>query len=160
MDNNAHIHKSALYLKQIIRKPTLENTVRCLAGILIAIITIGFLIGSIKTFIDLRILFSSTVSDGLEQLLINALNLLAVIEVIRTLMSYLADGRVKVRYVVDTVLIIMLNEVISFWFVGNHADFLPLLGILMVLIIVRILTIKFSPDTLEDTDKDEKVIYS
>ena len=130
----------------IVHKTNLENTVKLLAGILITIVIFGFLIGCYKAILDLPIIVHASVQNGLEQLLIDALSLLAVIEIIRTIMSYLADGRVKVTYVVDTVLIIMLNEVTTFWFTGNHTDFLTLISILTTLIFIRVLSIKFSPD--------------
>lgn len=120
--------------------------IRFLASLLIFVVLIGFLGGIVKTFFDLKLLLSQSLEVALQQMLVNVLNLLAVIEVLKTALSYLTDGRVRVTYIVDTVLIVMLNEIIVFWFKGDHTMFVPLVAVLATLIAIRILAIKFSPD--------------
>jgi uncharacterized membrane protein (DUF373 family) len=88
------------------------------------------------------------VEESLRQLILNVITLLAVVEVIRTVLSYLSEGRVKVTFIVDTVLIVLLNEIISLWFRGsNISEAAVLIMLIATLIIVRLLTIRFSPDT-------------
>lgn len=73
--------------------------------------------------------------------------LLALIEVLRIAMSYLHDGRVRIRYIVDTVLIVLLNEVVSIWFKGNlnFQTLIMLISLLLTLMVIRVLAIQFSP---------------
>lgn len=133
-------------IEQLISKVNLTYIVRLLATLLIVVVLIGFLAGIVKTFIDLKLFLDGTIDQGLKQLLINVLTLLAVIEVLRTALSYLKDGRVRVTYIVDTVLIIMLNEVLTFWYSGDHTMVFPLIALLLTLILIRILCIKYSPN--------------
>ena len=42
--------------------------------------------------------------------------LLAVVEVFKTTVTYFSEGRVKVTFIVDTILVVMLTEIISLWF--------------------------------------------
>ena len=129
-----------------LQKVNFAHSIKILSSLLIIVILVGFLGGIIKTFIDLSLLIHDTVETGLRQMLLNVLNLLAVIEILKTGLSYLVDGRVRVTYIVDTVLIVMLNEVITFWFSNNHTGYMSLILILLTLIVVRILAIKYSPD--------------
>jgi uncharacterized membrane protein (DUF373 family) len=125
----------------------LNSATLMLLRILIGVILLAFLGGIIKTFFDLQLLITQSVGAALRQILLDVLTLLAVVEVLKTANGYLADGRVRVTFIVDTVLIVMLNEVISVWFKGtNIIAEAPLLLILLTLIIVRVLAIHWSPD--------------
>lgn len=132
----------------LIPRPFLAQIIPLLLRVLVIVILIGFAGGIIKTYLDLRMLLHGSVEESLRQLLLNVITLLAVVEVVKTVMSYLSEGRVKVTYIVDTVLIVMLNEIISLWFKGPTINSVITLGIIIsVLIFVRILAIKYSPDT-------------
>ncbi len=129
-------------------KSFLSKSIPILLRLLIFVILLGFFGGIIKTLYDLRLLFYTGVEVSLRQLLLNVITLLAVVEVIKTTLSYLTDGRVRVTYIVDTVLIVMLNEVISLWFKGvTLQGAVSLAIIILTLIVVRLLAIKFSPDS-------------
>lgn len=114
---------------------------------LIIVALMGFFIGSVKTLLDLQLFLKEETDTVLRHLLLNVIVLLAVIEVVKTSLNYLTYGRVRVTYIVDTVLIVMLNEVISIWYKGIT---FPLLGalllIIFVLMVIRIFAIRFSPD--------------
>lgn len=115
---------------------------------LIIVILLGFLAGTIKTLLDLKLFLYSDVESALRQLLLNVIMLLAVIEIIKTAFSYLTEDRVKVTYIVDTVLIIMFNEIISAWFKGmTPLNIGVLIIIILSLMLVRFFAIKFSPET-------------
>lgn len=140
------INKSLL--SELISRPFLSQIITVLLRLLVIVALIGFGGGIIKTLLDLELLFHESVEEALRQLLLNVITLLAVIEIVKTVMSYLSDGRVKVTYIVDTVLIVMLNEIISLWFKGPNIQSVSLLGIIIsMLIFVRLLAIKFSPDS-------------
>lgn len=135
-------------LSELIFRPFLAQIITVLLRLLVIVALIGFGGGIIKTLLDLELLFHESVEEALRQLLLNVITLLAVIEIVKTVMSYLSDGRVKVTYIVDTVLIVMLNEIISLWFKGPNIQSVSLLGIIIsMLIFVRLLAIKFSPDS-------------
>lgn len=131
----------------VFRKPFLPVLIPFSLRLLVVVTLIGFFGGVVKTLLGLQLLLDHSVEEALRELILNVITLLAVIEVIRTAMSYLSDGRVKVTFIVDTVLIVMLNEIISLWFKGPTLTSVGILVIIITtLIFVRLLAIRFSPD--------------
>lgn len=120
--------------------------IRLTLSLLIATILLGLVGGVIKTFIDLRLLLSSNLEVALRHIIVDALTLLAVVEVLKTALTYCSDGRVRVTFIVDTVLVVMLTEVISRWFSGGEwKQFAMLGGILITLGLIRIAAVRYSP---------------
>ena len=57
-----------------------------------------------------------------------------------------SEGRVRVTFIIDTVLVVMLTEVISRWFTGGEwHQFAILGGILLTLGLIRIVAVRYSP---------------
>jgi uncharacterized membrane protein (DUF373 family) len=72
--------------------------------------------------------------------------LLALVEVFKTTVTYFREGRVKVTFIVDTILVVMLTEVISQWFKGADWQALTVLcGVLLILGVVRVMAVRWSP---------------
>ena len=118
-----------------------------LLNFLIFVIFVGILGGTVKTLLDLKLLFTQNVEVVIKQALINILIIFALIEVLKTALSYVSEGRVRVTFIIDTVLIVMLNELMSHWFKGgSQTTFVTMGGIILLLIGVRVLAIFFSPD--------------
>jgi hypothetical protein len=40
----------------------------------------------------------------------------AIVEVLRTALAYFSEGRVKVTYIIDTVIVTILTEEMAFWY--------------------------------------------
>src|SRR5206468_13058081 len=100
----------------------------------------------IKTFLDLRLLLSAVVEVALRQVVVDTLTLLAVVEVLKTTLAYCSDGRVRVTFIIDTVLVVMLTEVISRWFTGWEWHHVALLGaIVSTLGLISISVVRYSP---------------
>ena len=108
--------------------------------------------GVIKTFLDLRLLWDNPVEVALRHVIVDTLILLAVVEVFKTTLTYITEGRVKVTFIVDTILVVMLTEVISQWFKGgNLAQLAVLGGILVTLSVIRVLAVRCSPTQGDST---------
>jgi len=123
-----------------------EKGTQAVLSLLIVTILVGLAGGVIKTFIGLRLLLTADIDLGLRHLIVNTLMLLAVVEVLKTTLAYFSEGRVRVTFIVDTVLVVMLTEVISQWFTGGDWQKLSILAvILMTLGIIRVLAVRFSP---------------
>lgn len=119
---------------------------RGLLSLLVGSILLCFFAGIIKTLLDFRLLLSHSLESAFHSLLIDFLLLLAAVEIHKTTVTYLARGRVKVTYIIDTVLIVMLSEVITLWFKGAPPIQCMMLAlILFTLVIVRVITIRLSP---------------
>ena len=123
-----------------------EAGMRFILSLLTLTILLGLAGGVIKTFLDLRLLLSVDVEVVLRQVLIDTLTLLAVVEVLKTTLAYCSEGRVRVTFIIDTVLVVMLTEVISRWFTGGEWHQFAILGsILITLGLMRIVAIRYSP---------------
>ena len=123
-----------------------EKGTQAVLSLLIVTILVGLAGGVVKTFIDLRLLLTADIDLGLRHLIVNTLMLLAVVEVLKTTLAYFSEGRVRVTFIVDTVLVVMLTEVISQWFTGGDWQKLSILAvILMTLGVIRVLAVRFSP---------------
>jgi uncharacterized membrane protein (DUF373 family) len=123
-----------------------EAGTRLILSLLTLTILLGLAGGVVKTFLDLRLLLSANVEVALRQVLVDTLTLLAVVEVLKTTLAYCSEGRVRVTFIIDTVLVVMLTEVISRWFTGGEwPQFAILGGILFTLGLLRIVAIRYSP---------------
>jgi uncharacterized membrane protein (DUF373 family) len=102
--------------------------------------------GALKTLWEIRLLIDHSAEVVLRQVIVNTLMLLALVEVFKTTVTYFREGRVKVTFIVDTILVVMLTEVISQWFKGGDWQALTaLLAILLVLSVVRVIAVRWSP---------------
>ncbi len=120
--------------------------IRLVLSMLILTILTALAGGVLMTFIDIGLLFHRPVEEALRQVLIDTLILLAVVEVFKTTLTYFSEGRVKVTFIVDTILVVMLTEVISEWFKGEGLVHMAALGaILLILGAMRIMAVRFSP---------------
>jgi len=123
-----------------------EAGTRFILSLLTLTILLGLAGGVVKTFLDLRLLLSADLDVALRHIIVDALTLLAVVEVLKTTLTYCSDGRVRVTFIVDTVLVVMLTEIISRWFTGGEwRQFAILAGILITLGLMRILAVRYSP---------------
>lgn len=129
----------------------IDAVVNILLYLLILAISLSILGGVVKTFLDLEMLTKTSVEEALRHTLINVLVILAVVEVLKTVLIYVKEGRVRVTFIIDTVLIVMLNEVMSNWFKhGSFTSTVLLLVVIMILIVARIFAIKYSPGSTEE----------
>jgi uncharacterized membrane protein (DUF373 family) len=115
--------------------------------------------GALKTLWEIRFLIDHSAEIVLRQVIVNTLMLLALVEVFKTTVTYFREGRVKVTFIVDTILVVMLTEVISQWFKGGDWQALTVLcGILLVLGVVRVMAVRWSP-TLRTGPNDAARFY-
>ena len=95
---------------------------------------------------DIGLLLHAPVEIGLRQIIVDTLILLAVVEVFKTTLTYFSEGRVKVTFIVDTILVVMLTEIISLWFKdADHMKLLSLGAILLALGAIRVVAVRCSP---------------
>ncbi len=79
-------------------------------------------------------------------MIVDTLIILAIVEVSKTTLTYFSEGRVKVTFIVDTILVVMMTEIISKWFTkADLSQWMILGGILMVLGIIRIVAVQWPP---------------
>ncbi len=120
--------------------------IKIVLSLLIITILTALAGGVLMTFLELHLLFSSPLEIALRQVIVNTLILLAIVEVFKTTLTYFSEGRVKVTFIVDTILVVMLTEVISMWFRDAPLEKWSILGgILLALAIIRVIAVQWSP---------------
>lgn len=120
-------------------------------SLLMLVILLSLLAGVARMARDLSLLWSIELEAALRRIIIDALILLAVVEVFRTVLAYFTEGRVKVTFIVDTVLMVMITEVISLWFKGGGWEgFVSIALLLVTLSIMRVIAIRYSPATTKE----------
>ena len=121
--------------------------IRILTGLLIIVLCAWMLVGGINMVLALGNAFGSGWASAAEHTIINALILLALLEVIRTLQAYLRLGRVRVTFILDTALVVLISELMGLWFREYAPEKVLLgLGVIVALVALRIVTARFSPE--------------
>lgn len=135
-----------------------ETVCRTLLSVLLAVLLAGIALGIARSAVDLlsvtRQIFSNGgLHEALKQLVVNVLMVLAVVELFRTVKAYFIEGRVKVTYIIDTVLVVVITEVMGFWYREVDATRFGLaIALIVALMGVRIMAIRFSPNRRELLD--------
>ena len=144
-----HLFDCGVLRKRLSHLDLLEVWNRGIKGVLsLVILTLLTALagGAVKTFWEIRLLMDHSAEVVLRQVIVNTLMLLALVEVFKTTVTYFREGRVKVTFIVDTILVVMLTEVISQWFKGGDWQPLAVLcGVLLILGIVRVMAVRWSP---------------
>ena len=144
--SNSRVNRFILTLSTYDITRVWETGTRFILSLLTLTILLGLAGGVGKTFLDLRLLLSADVEVALRQILVDTLTLLAVVEVLKTTLAYCSEGRARVTFIIDTVLVVMLTEIISRWFTGGAwHQFAILGGVLITLGLMRIVAIRYSP---------------
>lgn len=124
-----------------------STAIRFMLNALVIIISLALIVGVVKTGVDLYASLHRPLEYILQHLLLDVVFIIALVEITITILGYLKDGHVQVRYIVDTILIIMLNEIITIWFKGaNLQQAIGLAVIILALAAVRITTIRFDSE--------------
>ena len=123
-----------------------ETSARVLLSLLIMAIFCAILIGIGYTFYDLRLVLQLEFHDFFRKILVDTLTVLAMVEVLRTALAYFSEGRVKVTYIIDTVIVTVLTEVMAFWYQEMEWEQIAMvIALVLSLAGVRIVAVRFSP---------------
>lgn len=123
-----------------------ELSARALLSLLIAAILMAILAGTIYTFYDLRLIFLQEFHTAFKAILVDVLTVLAIVEILRTALAYFSEGRVKVTYIIDTVMVTVLTEIMAFWYREMAWQKVAMvIALVLSLALIRILAVRFSP---------------
>ena len=123
-----------------------EKLVRLILIVLILTIISGMLGGVVITILHLQLLFTMDLEHALRVIIIDALTILAVLEIFRTTLAYFSEGRIKVTYIIDTAIVVMLTEIMACWFKEFDLYKMGMLNFLVLtLCVMRIFAVKYSP---------------
>lgn len=123
-----------------------EMSTRVVLTFLIVTILLAILAGVGCTLYDLRLVFQEEFHAAFKQIMVDLLTVLAVIEVLRTALAYSTEGRVKVTYIIDTVIVTVLTEVMAFWYKDiEWQEVAMTIALVLSLAFTRIVAVRFSP---------------
>jgi uncharacterized membrane protein (DUF373 family) len=123
-----------------------EMSARALLSLLIGAILAAILAGVICTWYDVRLIFRMDFLGAFKTILVDILTVLALVEVLRTALAYFSEGRVKVTYIIDTVIVTVLTEVMAFWYKEMEWEEIAMvIALVLSLACVRIIAVRFSP---------------
>lgn len=121
--------------------------VRALTGIAIVILCLWMSAGIVNLALQLTQGVRVAWAKAGERAIVDALILLALLEVVRTLQSYLKLGRVRLTFILDTALVVLISELMGLWFREYAPDKVLLgLSVIVTLVALRIITAKFPPE--------------
>ena len=123
-----------------------EMSTRVVLTFLIVTILLAILAGVGGTLYDLRLVFEEEFHAAFKKIMVDLLTVLAVIEVLRTALAYSTEGRVKVTYIIDTVIVTVLTEVMAFWYKDiEWKEVAMTIALVLSLAFTRIVAVRFSP---------------
>jgi len=128
-----------------------ETSAQALLFLFIVAILLTILAGTIYTLFDLRLIVRDGFHHAFKPLLIDMLTVLAAIEILRTALAYFTEQRVKVTYIIDTVMVTVLTEAMAFW----HREMTweqvaMLIALILALAATRVIAVRFSPRRLQE----------
>lgn len=135
-----------------------ETLCRSLLSLLLMVLLAGMAFGIVRAGLDLLAetghLFSGgDLHSALKDLVVNVLMVLAVVELFRTVKAYFTEGRLKVTYIIDTALVVVITEIMGFWYREIEIMRVALaIALVVALMFVRIMAIRFSPKRRELMD--------
>ena len=128
-----------------------EVSARALLSLLIVAIQLAILAGILHTFYDTRLLLRPDFLAATKTVLVDILTVLALVEVLRTALAYFSEGRVKVTYIIDTVIVTVLTEVMAFWYKDTGWEEIAMvIALVLSLAGVRIIAVRYSPRRLRE----------
>lgn len=128
-----------------------SNIISFLVGILMLSLYFWITAGFINLLMHLYHYALVDWQHGAEMMIKEVVIMLAALELIRTLQSYLVLGRVKVTFILDAALVVLIGELISLWYREYvTSEVIVNLSVISVLTLLRIITSKYSPDCTDD----------
>jgi len=116
-------------------------------GILMIAIYLWMASGFINLLLNLYHSFPDNWSHGSEQMIKDIVIILALLELIKVFKTYLVMGRIKVTFILDVALVVLIGELISLWYRQySNNEVLMSIFVITVLVLLRIITTKYSPD--------------
>ena len=128
-----------------------ETSARVLLSFLIMAIFCAILAGIGYTFYDLRLVLQLEFHYFFKTIIVDMLTVLAMVEVLRTALAYFSEGRVKVTYIIDTVIVTVLTEVMAFWYREMEWEQIAMvIALVLSLAGVRIIAVRYSPRRMRE----------
>ncbi len=128
-----------------------EISARAVLSLLVVTILCALLAGILYTCYDIRLIFREEFHSAFRTIMVDILTVMSVVELLRTALAYFSEGRVKVTYIIDTVIVTVLTEVMAFWYREVEWQKIGMvIALVLSLAVVRILAVRYSPRRLTE----------
>lgn len=134
-------------VEKVLKFKVLDNAIILSLFALEVIVSIGLILSILNVFIDLFESYPET-KKMVETLIKDSLSVFILIEIIKSINDYIALKRVRISVIIDISIIILLRELVIGLYQHNITTEFSILitGITFILVIIRILTLKYSPN--------------
>jgi uncharacterized membrane protein (DUF373 family) len=115
--------------------------------IFLYILLLALIVGMVKTLLDIRFIIFESLESGFNHMVTSVLTVFIVIDLFKAFVDYHENDRIKLTDITDATILIVLREVA----VGLYSKefgyefILSLAVLLLVLGIIRVLAVKYSP---------------
>lgn len=127
-----------------------EQAVRLMVGLVMVIIYLWIAAGIAHLSLALYATMATSWTKPAKLMITDVVTLLAALELVRTLESYLLIGRVRVTFILDAALVVLIGELIGLWY-RTYSQMQAVLSLtaIVTLVVLRIVTSRFSPDAYD-----------
>lgn len=118
--------------------------------IILYVLLLALIAGTLRILLDIRFVAIDSLDGGFNRIVINVLTLFIVIEFFKTFGEYSRHERIKLTYITDATILIVMREIT----VGLYSQsfgyqmIFALSAMLLVLGTVRVLAVKYSPENV------------
>lgn len=148
---NNKINHKATYKTHLFNQKTHSKIIGFFIGILMIAVYLWMAYGFINLVLNLYHSYPNHWTHGAEKMIKDVVIILASFELLRVFQSYLMIGRVKVTFIIDVALVVLIGELISLWYAEYSIEKVFInVFVISILIALRIITTKFSPDLEEN----------
>ncbi len=123
-----------------------SKVIKLLVSLVMLTVYAWIVAGIATLFRDLYHTALSTWTHGAGVMIKDVVIILASLELIRTLQSYLKLGRVKITFILDAALVVLIGELMSLWLHSyTLQEVMMTIGVISFLTVVRVFMVRFSP---------------
>ena len=125
-----------------------RKIINSITTIVLYILLLTLVIGMAKTLLDVRFTLFTSMDVGFHHMVSSVLTIFILIDLFNIFVDYHEHERIKLTYVTDATILIVMREIA----VGMYAKefefkfILALAALVLVLGIVRVLAIRYSPE--------------
>lgn len=124
-----------------------KKTTDIISTIFLYMLLLALVLGMAKTLVDMRFILFDSLESGFNSMVTSILTVFVVIDLFKAFVEYQQNDRIKLTDITDATILIVLREIA----VGLYSQkfgyefVLSLAMLLLVLGIIRVLAIKYSP---------------
>jgi len=115
--------------------------------IFLYILLLALVMGMVKTLLDIRLIIFESLESGFSHMVTSVLTVFIVIDLFKAFVDYQENDRIRLTDITDATIFIVLREIaVGLYSKEFEYQFvLSLAALLLVLSVMRVLAIKYSP---------------